>query len=868
MARRLLPLWLPVALLVVVVARWAVIHGTPPPRQTIPAPEPAVAQPAAAQEVPPSTPSIAPERAEVPPAPGATTTGTAGFGPAQGSPTRYEREDTTGTSLGTAEEDSTWDETTTSETTDETAQDYGTSTTGTGTDYGTTTSYGTVATERAKVESVRAFSLFEGFERGNTWAVESAADQATLELTGEKPSQGGHALKATFKASGKGNFELRREVSLDLSDATTLLADVFNEGGPMALVLGLRGGYDDTLFTSPPKPLKTGWNKDLAFSLKELKANTQSLWGSTWSWASDTVSRISLIFQEQGQAEGVVHVDNVRFDQPAMVIGAAHKPLIKAIKASANAVDLYETLELTVDLEATYQDYFDRTQVALSASFLSPSGKRREAMGFVYGLDEAEARPVWKVRFTPDEAGIWHYDVTVADAGGQVTSETYQLLCRVRPRGHGFVRVSTRDPRYLEFTDGSFYYPIGQNVCWATDFSHFLQRIASYGGNYVRVWLCPWSLQLEVPTQPGKYDLAVAKAVDDLLAECRERGIMVQLVLRYHGMHSESWDKNPYNSANGGPCQWPGDFFTLPNAKDLHKRFLDYVVARWGHSPALMAWELWNEADLTKADRDSDLVDWHREMADYLKKADCHRHLVTTSVSNPARNLALFELPEIDFVPAHFYARDVAERVRDVWLRYRALRKPVFISEFSAGHEPLDDQADTFGAHLHAGLWLAFLTPLAGNAMPWWWDTFVEKNDLYHHWAALVKFAKGVDRRGKHFELVHAKLQLGDAAAVSLQGLVAPQEAYLWVYDDAAVFRPDLARRPVLAPRRPLRLNGMLGGAFTVEFWDARQGKVLARQVVASRDGALSFVLPSSESDIAVKAIWQRPEKTRPRVEW
>ena len=865
MVRRLLPLWLPVALVVVVVARWAVFQPTPTPERAAAAPA-AAPSPSLSQ---PSEPTVA-EQAEASfPSPLDTATTSVEPAPAEDTSTTYPRETTTDNSFDTAQTEPAWGETSASDMPDETTESDTTATDyGTDTGLGADSDYAATTPERAKVESVKAFSLFDGFERGNAWAVESAADHATLELTTENASQGQKALKATFKGSAKGNFELRREVSLDLSQATTLTLDVYNAAGPMALVLGIRAGYDDTLFTTPPKPLSRGWNKDLAFALSDLKPNAQSLWGENWTWASASVSRISLIFQEQGQTEGVVFVDNIRFDQPATVIGAADKPTIKAIQASANAVDLYQAVELTVDFEATYQDYFDRSQVALSASFLSPSGERREVMGFAYGLDEAEARPVWKIRFTPDEVGIWRYDVTVTDAGGTTTSETYQLLCRDRAQGHGFVRISRRDPRYFEFSDGTFYYPIGQNVCWATDFTHFLDRIAAYGGNYVRVWLCPWSLQLELPSQPGKYDLQVAKALDDLLEECRQRGIMVQLVLRYHGMNSDSWDKNPYNSANGGPCQWPGDFFTQAEAKTLHKRFLDYVVARWGNSTALFAWELWNEADLAKADRDSDLLAWHREMADYLKKIDPYDHLVTTSVSNPNRNPDLFELAHIDFVPAHFYARNVIERVHDVWLRYRALRKPVFIGEFSAGHKPIDDQADTLGAHLHAGLWLALLTPLAGNAMPWWWDTFIEKNNLYHHWAALTKFVEGIDRRGKDFELVRSKLRLSDNVALSLQGLVSPAEAYLWVYDDAMVFRPDVARRPVLTQPRPLQIHGMLGGTFEVEFWDARSGKIIRRQTVTSEDGTLNLTLPPAEADLAVKARWRRPDRARPRVEW
>jgi len=715
-------------------------------------------------------------------------------------------------------------------------------------------------------ELAYTFYLFDGLEKGNHWAVESAADRAELALSEDHVSEGQKALSSTFKAFGKGNFELRREVGLDLSKATTVLVDVYNDAGPMDLAVGFRAGYDNTLFTTSLKSVNPGWNKDLTFSIADLTSTEGGAYGTSWAWNRDSVSRVSLIFHEREQKQGTVFVDNLRFDRRTDELGLKIRPVIKGITASGKSIERFEAVELTVDFEADYQDFFDRTQVDLLGTFFAPSGKRYEVHGFVYGIDEAATKPTWKIRFAPTEIGLWRYDVTVKDAGGTTTSQTYELLCRRRASHRGFIRVSKADPRYFEFDDGTFYYPVGQNVCWASDYDQYLERIQSYGGNYVRVWLCPWNLQLEDPTEPGKYDLRTASALDDLLARCRRRGISLQLALRYHGMHDASWDKNPYNAAKGGPCTWPGDFFTDLAAKDLHKRFLDYVVARWGHSTTIFAWELWNEADLARADRDTDLVDWHREMAAYLKKIDLGRHLVTTSVASATRCFKLFELPQIDFVPVHFYAPDVYVQIFEHYLRYRKLRKPIFIGEFSAGHKPSDDLADARGVRLHAGLWLAFVTPLAGNAMPWWWDTYVEKNKLYFHWAALTRFAQGIDRRGKNHELVRSRIRLGDDTWANIQGLVSPSEALLWVYDEARIAQPEHADRPLLIAERPVRLEGMLGGTFRVEVWDTHEGKPLRRATAKSADGALEFVLPKCSRDVAVKVT--RLGEARPILRW
>ena len=356
---------------------------------------------------------------------GSTTSGTG---------SEYGRDTTTG--YGT--------DTTTRYGTDTTTR-YGTDTT---TDYGTDTTsrYGTdTTTARVPREAAYSFHLFDAFEgKAHQWAVESAADHAELKLTSaqDRFSEGEQSLQATFKAFGKGNFELRREVSLDLTNATTLRVDVYNEAGPLDLVLGCRAGYDTTLFTTPPKPIQTGWNRDVSFSLAELSANEGGGFGTSWHWSRDQVSRVSLIFRERDQEEGTVHIDNIRFDRPTTELGHKTKPSLKKIIASGKAVERFEPLELAVEFEADYQDFFDRTEIDVLASFLSPSGKRLEVHGFVHDTDAETAKAVWKVRFTPNEVGVWRYDVTVRSAGGDTPSGTYSFTCHRKADRRGFIRRS------------------------------------------------------------------------------------------------------------------------------------------------------------------------------------------------------------------------------------------------------------------------------------------------------------------------------------------------------------------------------------------------------------------------------------------
>ena len=94
-----------------------------------------------------------------------------------------------------------------------------------------------------------------------------------------------------------------------------------------------------------------------------------------------------------------------------------------------------------------------------------------------------------------------------------------------------FVRVSSRNHRYLELTDGSPYIPIGLNMI-APPYTNapqeeallgleaWLASLSNNGGNYIRVWLSSpfWDVEHE---KSGVYDAARAQRIDRLLEKFR-----------------------------------------------------------------------------------------------------------------------------------------------------------------------------------------------------------------------------------------------------------------------------------------------------------------------------------------------------------
>lgn len=355
-----------------------------------------------------------------------------------------------------------------------------------------------------------------------------------------------------------------------------------------------------------------------------------------------------------------------------------------------------------------------------------------------------EGEPYYAVRFMPQEPGEHAFRLMSA---GQALHEG-RFLC-VESDLPPPVRVSRKDPTYFELVDGTPWLAVGLNMCWASggrthDYERWLPRLAQAGGNFVRLWMCPWCFGIEWDGPAGTYRLAEAHELDAVMRRARELGIRVMLCLDYHGtlVPNESWPSNPYNAARGGPCAEPQQFFTDEQAAGLYMQRLRYVVARYGSYGNLAAWEFFNEVDLTSAYDSEAVAAWHGRMGRYLRSIDPYEHVRTTSYSAPAGDPVVSRVPEVEFVQTHDYAAtDWAQNV-SCWIRRsrELFGKPAVIGEFG-----LTGGADPEGAHLHNALWASVMSGSAATALTWPWDNYVDARDLYHHYGSLSRFLEGVD---------------------------------------------------------------------------------------------------------------------------
>ena len=171
---------------------------------------------------------------------------------------------------------------------------------------------------------------------------------------------------------------------------------------------------------------------------------------------------------------------------------------------SADTVERYARVEFALPLDTAYANPFDADEVDVRLEFVTPSGRKLTLPGFYYQDYERQDKretaewlypvgePVWKARFAPAEVGAYSCRATLTDRNGTRQSGPAEFQC-VPSRRRGYVRVSPRDPRFLEFDDGTPFFAIGQNVAFVKNtyrVEDIFRKMADNGANFARIWTC------------------------------------------------------------------------------------------------------------------------------------------------------------------------------------------------------------------------------------------------------------------------------------------------------------------------------------------------------------------------------------------
>ena len=605
---------------------------------------------------------------------------------------------------------------------------------------------------------------------------------------------------------------------------------------------------------------------------------------------------------------------------------------IDASRPAPSSVARYARFEKQFTLSRTYGvDVHDPATIDVTATFTAPSGANYTVPAFFgtdytlrpgTGVGESELYDpvpgtesgVWHARFSPDETGTWRYTLRAQDkvSGQQATAVTSPRTFSVTSSSaKGQIERDPRDDRFLRYTDGTPYLPMGHNVAFGdgnpfNDGSHYyephFQSMQAAGQNWARVWMTDFyitAIEWNATHFSGQYDGVgqygdvPAFRVEQILDLAEQYGLEVQLVLNDHGQFSSHvnarWYDNPYNVDNGGPipAEDPAAFFSDPIARQLFKQRLRYLVARYGAYRDILAWELFNETQFigsgsrnpfTSQEVRDDLVSWHAEMAAYLRSLDPYDHLITTSSDIDTSAAAYWNDPNIDLVQVHDYGslsgRD--ERFRGYAEDLNATYgKPVIIGEFGLNGEPenaFDPTTSGLAAdriahlvqatHLHNSMWASAMS--ASGAMSWWWGSYIRDNASQHrtppdfpanerHNPPLRDFFAGEDLAGMSLETS----TITTPAAVVALGMDNGSEGFAWIRDaqneyGSGVGPGDIAGRTMSGVS--VALAGFADGSYRIEIHDPWGVAPMDDSLTAiATGGTLTVPLPDFTRDVAIK---------------
>ncbi|MBL7968764.1 MAG: DUF5060 domain-containing protein [Prolixibacteraceae bacterium] len=473
----------------------------------------------------------------------------------------------------------------------------------------------------------------------------------------------------------------------------------------------------------------------------------------------------------------------------------------------------YQKAEWQIELKSDWTNPYNAPEIALDMQITSPSGIKLTLPCF-YESGKSSEVSVWKARFTAREAGVYSYYFELKKKGKVVSANAKAEFKVKASEGKGF--LNPNDLWTFKYDNGELFRGIGENICWESrdeddskyfenlhedkrfNYDFMLKKLAASDGNFFRVWMIYWNLPVDWKTVSNNsryqnttspYNESGMKRMDWLVNLCDSLGIHMMVALESHvGFMGDGWNMSSYNVANGGPAKTPLEFFTLPEARAQYKNKLRLMVARYGYSPSVAAWEFFNEIDNAMyagkpEDRipDEVITGWHDEMSTYLKAIDPYQHMVTTSISH--RDVAgMNDLKNIDINQKHIYKNTagIPETIPSYTQKHN---KPYVIGE--SGYEwdwskNFNDFADDMDGDFKRGLWLGLFNPTPVLPMSWWWE-FFENRGMMSYFKPVSEINRMMLEAGKgKFDLFEVKT---NRDGIQAYGVRCGKMSFVYLYN-------------------------------------------------------------------------------------
>jgi mannan endo-1,4-beta-mannosidase len=457
----------------------------------------------------------------------------------------------------------------------------------------------------------------------------------------------------------------------------------------------------------------------------------------------------------------------------------------------------------------------------------------------------------------------------------------------------GRVRAASGAPYFIT-EDGAPWTPIGHNdaITWPDLAPLFRRRdlaaverhlleLRAHGVTVIRLMLeyCHGEHRyLERPA--GRFVPAMVRLWDDLFGLLERVGLRVLLTPYDTFFMWVRWQHHPYARANGGPCTGRDTWLTCAETRRAIKRRLAFASDRWGGSPALFAWDLWNEIHPAHGGGDpATVTPFIDDLSTWLRARERQRlgyaNLQTVSVFGPEliRHPALvepiFRHPSLDFANTHLYEHGTIDDPRDTvapaLAAARLMRdaviaagspRPVFDSEHGPIHRFKDRKRtlpaaldDEYFRHIQ---WAHLASGGAGGGMRW-------PNRHPHVLTPGMRRAQRI--MADFLPLIDwtafRRVNLTEALRCTDGGLAAvgcgdARQALAWLVRTDAIGADGTIDVRDEAKAALLHVPGLTDGAYYIVSYDTRAGAIIGRSRAESAGGELIVPIGPVRSDLAV----------------
>lgn len=531
-------------------------------------------------------------------------------------------------------------------------------------------------------------------------------------------------------------------------------------------------------------------------------------------------------------------------------------PEISVSQTNTSTVKKYEKFEVNIELEnVNYENPFDPEEIDVYAIFNAPSGKSYRINGFYDNYNNASQ---WKLRFSPNETGIYNYRLFVYNQNKTGASE-YESFRAVESGHKGWIKPSDNNPHYFEYDDGSSYFAIGVYSPWRNDQERF-ETFAKYDANLFAIWDIGYGGFVNgtgiIEEELGKYNQKKLGRIDSLLTILEKDNIKLMYAIWPHDLFSETvwaaeWDKNPYKQLID-----VADVYKDSLVWEYQKKKYRYLIARFAHSRSWGIWELINEMNGTdgwQQGRHEEAYEWVAKSDKYFEKHDPYNHPTTASFSGGFNEYRepLYErndIPNLHFYPEQGWPLKYPEdSLRSAMYNYawatqrfwNSFEKPAIFGEAGADLAYFESDREKYHTTYHNAIWASLSNGLAGIPV-WWQYTHLNEQD-WQHLQHLSGFASDIDFANLPYQPTGVSADGTDVYVMD-----AGDHAFGW----ARSYQKSTISGVQIQIEKPQ------SGEFEIEWFNTWTGETIKTDKVTADNGVLEIKVPEmnpAKPDVAFK---------------